>query len=51
MSKNQIDVAREVEDILIESGLHYKMMFNPDTIEYVFVSTNEEEEKKDEEKK
>lgn len=46
MSKNQIDVAQEIEDILIESGLYYKMMFNPDTTEYVFVLTNEEEEKK-----
>lgn len=40
MGKNQIDVALNVETILIESGLEYEMCFNPNKQEYYFKLTN-----------
>lgn len=43
MAKKQIDVANEIETILIESGLYYRMMYNPETKEYVFVLTSDDD--------
>ena len=49
MCKNQIDVATEVEDILVVSGLYYKMMYDPKTKDYIFILSNDSIKKIDKE--
>lgn len=40
MGRNQIDVALDIETILIESGLEYETAYNPDEKVYYFKLTN-----------
>ena len=40
MGRNQIDVALDIETILIESGLEYEIAYNPDEKVYYFKLTN-----------
>lgn len=40
MGRNQIDVALDIETILIESGLEYEIAYRPDEKVYYFKLTN-----------
>lgn len=40
MGRNQIDVMLDIENILVESGLEYEIVYNPETKTYYFKLTN-----------